>query len=168
MKRHVFGSCTILALALAITPVSALADGEQKGLEGVWLADITPAYCDGTWRPLPNVLPFKGLYMFGHDGSLTNEGAFPVSTPRRSSGLGAWQHAQAKKYTARFQFFRYKDDFATLPDDGTFLSLRRVVSAIVLQDDQFTSQDAFQDFAINNSPIPGSSGCNTVIATRIE
>jgi hypothetical protein len=168
MKRHVLGSCTILALALAITP-SALADGEQNGLEGVWLADITPAYCSN-WLPIPGAVTFRGLYMFSHDGSLTNEAAFPFSTPRRSSGLGAWRHAQAQTYTATFQFFRYKDDVATLPDDGSFLAMRKVASTIVLHGDQFTSHDAFQDFDFQNSPIPslGSSGCNTVTAQRVQ
>ena len=169
MKRHVLGSSTILALALAMTPASALADEESNGLKGVWLADITPANCSN-WLPIPGAPVFKGLYMFSHDGSLTNEGAFPVSSPRRSSGLGAWRHAQAPTYTATFQFFRYKDDFATLPDDGSFLALRRVASTIVLHGDQFTSHDAFQDFDFNTVPIPsaGSSGCHTVTASRIR
>jgi hypothetical protein len=169
MKRRVFGSCTILALALAIMPASALADDEKNGLEGAWLADITPANCNN-WLPIPGAPVFKGLYMFGHDGSLTNEAAFPVSSPRRSSGLGAWRHAQAQTYTATFQFFRYNDDFATLPDDGSFLAMRRVASTLVLHGDQFTSRDAFQDFDFKNMPVlfPGSSGCNTVTANRIQ
>jgi hypothetical protein len=96
--------------------------------------------------------------MFGHDGSLTNEAAFLVSSPRRSSGLGAWQHTQAQRYASTFRFFRYNPD-------GSFLAMRQVTSTIVLNGDQFTSVDTFQDFDANNNPNQ-STGCNIVTGIR--
>jgi len=98
--------------------------------------------------------------MFGHDGSLTNEAAFLTSSPRRSSGLGAWRHAQAQTYTGAFRFFRYNAD-------GSLMVMRRVATTILLNGDQFTSFDKFQDFDANNNPLP-TTGCNIVTATRVQ
>ena len=157
MKR-IFGSCIVLVMALAATQSIALGQ-ETPGLEGTWFADVTPVDCQ-TGAVIPNVLPFRGLYMFGHDGSLTNEAAFLASSPRRSSGLGAWRHAQAQTYTGAFRFFRYNAD-------GSLMVMRRVATTILLNGDQFTSFDKFQDFDANNNPLP-TTGCNIVTATRVQ
>jgi hypothetical protein len=158
MKRT-FGSCTILFLGLAAMQMIASAQA-TPGLDGIWYADVTPVDCN-TGLVIPNAPTFRGLYMFGHDGSLTNEAAFPVPNPRRSSGLGAWGHTQGQMYAGAFRFFRYNPD-------GSFLTLRRVTTTIVLNGDHFVSMDIFQDFDADNHPISaaGSSGCNTVAATR--
>jgi hypothetical protein len=142
MKR-IFESCMILVL----------------GLEGVWFADVTAIDCQ-SGAVIPNVPTFRGLYMFNHDGSLTNEAAFLTASPRRSSGLGAWQHTQAHNYNGAFRFFRYNPD-------GSFLTMRKVTTTIALNGDHFTSVDVFQDFDANNNPI-ASFGCNTVAATRVQ
>jgi len=133
---------------------------ETPGLEGIWYAVVTPVFCQ-TGLVIPNAPTFRGLYMFGHDGSLTNEAGFLVSTPQRSSGLGTWRHTQAQMYSGAFRFFRYNAD-------GSLQVLRRVATTIVLDGDQFVSMDKFQDFDADNHPISavGSSGCNTVTATR--
>src|SRR5215510_11857988 len=127
MKKRIVQRCTIFVLGLALTQtiVPAQEAEETPGIEGVWFAVITPVDCN-TLLPLPNALPFRGLYMFNHDGSLTNEAAFLVpGSPRRSSGLGAWRHTQGRTYTATFRFFRYNPDF---PDqrDNSFQATRKV------------------------------------------
>jgi len=156
MKRT-FGSCGILFLGLATINIASAQ--ETNGLEGIWYAQrITPVDCQ-TGLVIPNAPIFRGLYMFGHDGSLTNEAAFPVPNPRRSSGLGSWGHTQAQMYSGTFRFFRYNAD-------GSFQTLRKVTTTIVVQGEQFVSMDIFQDFDADNQPITGSSGCNTVLATR--
>jgi hypothetical protein len=163
MKR-IFGSCTILFLALValqtIASAQETSSSGTNGLEGIWYADVTPVDCH-TGLVIPNAPSFRALYMFGHDGSLENEAAFPVPNPRRSSGLGAWRHAQGQMHAGTFRFFRYNDD-------GSFLVLRKVTTTIVLNGDQFFSMDIFQDFDADNHPIStiGSSGCNTVTARR--
>jgi hypothetical protein len=158
MQNRFFQSCTILVLGLAAIQTAASAQ-ETPGIEGVWFADVTAVDCQ-TGAVIPNVLPFRGLYMFGHDGSLTNEAAFLVPSPRRSSGLGSWRHTQAQRYTSTFQFFRFNPD-------GSFMVMRRVTSTIVLNGDEFTSMDTLQDFDANNSPI-SSMGCNIVTAIRVQ
>ena len=91
MKRT-FGSCTILFLGLAAMPDDCCRRrGARPGLDGVWFADVTPADC-GSFLIIPGAPTFRGLYMFGHDGSLTNEAAFPAasSRPLILSAVPAW------------------------------------------------------------------------------
>lgn len=159
MKKRIFGSCTlfvVLSFAAALTSASAQ---ETPGLEGVWFSDITPVDCQ-TGAVIPNAPIFRGLNMFSHDGSFTNEAAFPVPTARRSSGLGTWRHTQAQTYTSTFRFFRYNAD-------GSFLAMRKVSITIVLNGDQFTSFDKFQDFDADNNPLP-TTGCNIERAIRVQ
>ena len=157
--RRTFGISTILFLGL--TAAKFASAQETNGMEGIWYAIVTPVDCTSLLA-IPNAPTFRGLYMFGHDGSLTNEAAFPVVSLRRSSGLGAWRHTQAQAYNATFRFFRYSNT------DGTFQTLRTVFTNITLAGDHFTSIDMFQDFDADGNPIsgPGTSGCNVVAATR--
>ena len=148
--------CTILVLGFAAMQTAASAQA-TPGLDGTWFNVVIPANCQ-TFTPIPGAPTFRGLYLFGHDGSLTNEAAFLVASPRRSTGLGAWRHTQAQSYAGSFQFFRYNPD-------GSFLSLRKVTTTIELNGDQFTTKDMFQDFDANNVPTQ-STGCNIVVATR--
>jgi hypothetical protein len=162
MKR-IFGNCTIFFLGLAALLTIASAQDtnglDPNGLEGIWWGVVTPIDCHSR-LVLPNAPSFRALYMFGHDGSLTNEAAFPVPN-HRSSGVGAWRHTQGQMDMGTFRFFRYNDD-------GSFQTLREVTTTIVLSGDRFFSFDMFQDFDADNHLIPtaGSSGCNAVTATR--
>ena len=158
MKR-IFVSCTVLILGLVAMQAIASAE-ETPGLEGIWYVVVTPVDCH-SGLVIPNAPIFRGLYMFGHDGSLTNEAAFPVPSPRRSSGLGTWRHTEAQMYAGTFRFFRYNAD-------GSFQTLRKVTTTIVLNGNQFVSMDQFQDFDADSNPLsgPGTSGCNTVVATQ--
>ena len=160
MKTRIFQSYAMPMLALGLAATQTVASAQETpGIEGVWFAEVAATDCQ-TGAVIPNVTPFRGLYMFGHDGSLTNEAAFLVPSLRRSSGLGAWRHTQAQGYTSTFQFFRYNPD-------GSFMVMRRVTSTITLNRDEFTSIDKFQDFDANNSPI-SSTGCNVVRAVRVQ
>jgi len=169
MKKGIFRSCTILVLGFAATQTIASAqerrDAEETpGIEGVWFAIVTPVDCN-THQVIPNAVSFRGLNMFSHDGSFTNDAAFLVpNIPPRGAGLGRWQHTQGQMYTATFQFFRYKPD-------GSFLVMRQVtLKTIMLNGDQFTSFDQFQDFDANLNPITsvGSQGCNIETARRLQ
>jgi len=166
MKKQSFRTCMILTLGLAAGLTNASAQ-ETPGLEGVWLSFVTPVSCDLPHLPVPNGVPFRGLNMFSHDGSMTNEAAFFMAgIPRKSGGLGGWRHTEAQMYTATFRFFRYKDD-------GTFLGMRQVtLETITLNGDQFTSFDRFQDFDASFPPQPiqgpGTSGCNIETEIRVH
>src|SRR5215469_13706292 len=105
MKKRTFLSGAILILGLAA--MQAVASAQEPGLEGLWLANVTNVDCQ---TKQPQAVTFRALYMFGHDGSFTTEAAFFMPSPRRSSGLGAWQHTQGQAYTSTFWFFRYNPD----------------------------------------------------------
>ena len=85
MKR-LFGSSTILVMGLAAMP-SFLTAQETPGLDGVWFATVASAVC-GSFLSIPGAPTFRGLYMFSHDGSLTNEAADRKSTRLNSSHSG--------------------------------------------------------------------------------
>ena len=163
MKRR-FGSFIILVLGMAAVPALLSAEG-PPALDGVWSAVVAPAVC-GSFINIPGAPTFRGLYMFSHDGSLTNEAAFPAAFEppailQRSSGVGAWRHTQAQTYTGSFRFYRYNSD-------NSFHALRVVTTTIVLAGDHFFSQDMFQDFDLDNHPVsPAVTGCNTVVGTRV-
>jgi hypothetical protein len=157
--RRIFGSSTILLLAFAAAQTIASAQ-ETPGIEGVWFGVITPVDCQT--RMPTGASPFHALYMYGHDGSLTNESANQTPTAPRSSAVGHWQHTQAQNYTGTFRFFNYNPD-------GSFMLLRKVTLNIALGGDQYTSFNQVQDFDWYNNAIPGSARCNIVRqATRIQ
>ncbi len=154
MKRHIFRGGAILVLALAASLATASAQ-DGPGLQGTWFANVTNIDCQSK-VPLSS---FRALYMFGHDGSYTTEAAFFAPSPRRSSGLGSWQHAQAQSYTAVFWFFRYNAD-------GSFLATREVTQTIQLNGDQFTSFDQFTEYDANDRVT--STGCAASIGKRAQ
>jgi len=157
MKKRIFRICTILVLGLAAMQTIALADDDSPGIEGLWFANGTPADCQ-TLTPLgPTGL--RALYMFSHDGSLTTEAAFFGPSPRRSTGLGAWRHAQGRTFTSTFWFFRYNQD-------GSFLEMREVTLNIQLNGDQFTTVDKVDVYDANGQLI--STGCAISRATRAQ
>ena len=163
MKKSILVSCTMAVLGFAAIQTVASAQ-EPSGLEGFWFAVVTPVTCD-THVPIPNALPFNGLNLFSHDGSLTNEAAFPMAVPLRSSGLGGWQHTQGHMYTATFRFFRYQEGG---PGLVSFLVMRKVSLTILLNGDQFTSFDMFQDYDAANKPLMVRKlGCNIETNTRL-
>jgi hypothetical protein len=178
MKKRVFRS-GILVLALGAIHMIVSGQGQanptdqaSNGIEGVWFAVVTPVTCSKPHLPLPNAVSFRGLNMFSHDGSFTNEAAFPAAAPLRSSGLGGWQHTQANMYTTTFRFFRYQE---TVPGMVSFQVMRKVTITLALDGDTFSSFDEFQDYGADNNPLPPSvppapptSGCNIETAFRVR
>jgi hypothetical protein len=154
MKKRIFRSGAILVLGLAAIQIVASAQ-ETPGIEGLWFANVTNVDCQ-TGAPS---FTFRALYMFIHDGSLTTEAAFFMPSPRRSSGLGAWRHAQARTYTSSWWFFRYNPD-------GSFLETREVTQTIQLNGDHFTTVDKVEVYDANDHLI--STGCAVSAGTRAQ
>ena len=178
MKKRIFRSCIlVLALGAVQTIIPAeekpkAADQASHGIEGVWFLVATPATCSVPHVPIANAVSFRGLNMFSHDGSFTNEAAFPTPSPLRSSGLGEWQHTQGNMYTATFRFFRYQESG---PGMVSLLVMRKVTITLALNGDTFSSFDEFQDYSVDNNPLPPSvppapptSGCNVEAGYRVR
>jgi hypothetical protein len=158
MKKSIL-NCTMI-LVLGAAAMQTIADAQETpGLEGVWFTDLTPVNCQ-TGTPIPNVLPFRALNLFSHDGSLTNESANAVPTLLRSSGVGRWQHTQGQMYSATFRFFNYNPD-------GSFMLMRKVTFTMALNGDQFASIHQFQDFDFNNKPL-STMGCLIGTSIRLQ
>jgi hypothetical protein len=156
MKTRVFRIGTILVLCLAAAQAIALADDDTPGIEGLWIVNVTPVDCQTRATSGPT---FRGLNMFIHGGSFTNDAAFPTPSPRRGVGLGAWRHIQGRTFTFTFWLFRYNPD-------GSFLEMRKVTSTIELSGDRFTAADVVQVFDANNALI--LTGCATEAGTRAQ
>jgi len=121
IKRLILVSCTMAVLGFSAIQTVAFAQ-ETPGIDGAWIGNVIAADCQPPHTPLPNAVPFRALYMFGHDGSLTTEAAFFVPIPPRSSGLGTWRHTQGQTYASKFWFFGISrmvrsSRFGGYPDD---------------------------------------------------
>jgi hypothetical protein len=109
MKRRILVSCMMTVVCFSVVQSVASAQ-ETPGIDGIWIGNVVAADCT-SHMPLPGAVPFRALYMFGHDGSLTTEAAFFVPVAPRSSGLGTWKHNQGQTYASKFWFFRYKAEW---------------------------------------------------------
>ncbi|MBZ5624172.1 MAG: hypothetical protein LAQ69_36560 [Acidobacteriia bacterium] len=165
MKR-MFSNCTmVLALGLAAMQTMASAqekrdDAETPGIEGVWISNVTPINCQ-TGAPLAPAANVRLLYLFNHDGSVTEEPGFlpPTSGLRLSSGLGTWRHAQAQTYDAKLRLWVYN------PDNSIAL-MAVFTKTIELSGDVFTGKGFRQDFNVNGTLV--SQSCIAEIATRAQ
>jgi hypothetical protein len=158
MKR-IFGSCTILLLGLAATQVIASAQA-TPGLEGVWISNVTPINCQ-TGAPLAPAANVRLLYLFNHDGSVTDEPGFlpPTNGLRLSSGLGTWRHAQAQTYDFKLWLWVYNPD-------NSIAVMAVFTKTIELSGNVFTSKGVRQDFNVNGTLV--SQSCIAEIATRAQ
>jgi hypothetical protein len=157
MKRFLV-TCTMTVLCFAAIQTVAFAQ-QTPGIEGVWTGNVVAADCQPPHTPLPNAIPFRALYMFGHDGSFTSEAAFSVPIAPRSSGLGSWRHTQGQMYASKFWFFRYKTD-------GSFLSFREITQTIQLNGNQFFTFDQIEEYDANNQLT--FSGCAVSTESRAQ
>jgi hypothetical protein len=144
---------TVIAL---VTQTSTLAQSPQKqqGIEGVWDATITIVRCDtgaaiGTGH---------AILMFIAGGSLTD--ITPDSV--HSAGLGTWRHLRGPNYTVIDRFFVFNTDGSF---SGTQVVTRPDI-ALIRTDNKYTNTATSEFF--NSADQLVSTGCSTVIATRLD
>ena len=150
-------SCLALATLIAlVTQTSSLAESAQKqqGIEGAWDATITMVRCDtgaaiGTGH---------AILMFIAGGSLTD------ITPDfvHSAGLGSWRHLRGPNYTATDRFFVFNTDGSF---SGTQVVTRPDI-ALSSTANEYTNTATSEFF--NSADQLVSTGCSTVIATRLD
>jgi len=151
MRKSIFCTCAILALALMGSQTVALAQ-DAHSIVGTWNVSVTVKNCS-TGAVIRTV---RSLQMFSHDGSFTET----ASTFLRGSSLGSWDRTGGETYNATFWFFRYNPT-------GTFASFAQALDSVTLSDDgnTFTASGTIQDFDASNNLI--STGCVTHSATRL-
>jgi hypothetical protein len=150
----------LMAGALVGTGARVQASGDKaqvRAIEGVWAAVVSIRDCQS--QAVLFTFPTMEIYIRG--GSLLLENS---STPEaRSTGMGTWQHAGGRDYTAAYRFFAYNPD-------GSVFGVLRVSSTIRLnaRGTAFTTSasDTFEVSDLNGTAI--EHGCGTRQGTRLQ
>lgn len=133
-------------------------DARARVIEGVWLPVVTISDCQGHV-----VTTFPSMDLYTRGGGLV---AFGAVIRADQIGLGAWQYAGGRRYTAEYQFFNYTPFGA--PDgtpDGTLLKVSAVIQ-LNAAGNKFTSTET--------ADIVDAAGnvfariCGTRTATRLQ
>ena len=134
-------------------------DARARAIEGVWLPVVTIRDCQT--HAVLATFPSMDLYVRG--GGLVVFGAVRQSD---QIGLGAWQYAGGRRFTAEYQFFNYTPFGA--PDgtpDGTLLKVSTTIQ-LNRAGTAFTSSET--------GPVVDGAGnviaqvCATRQATRLQ
>src|SRR5678816_3264471 len=135
----------LVSFAVAV-PVGAQA--AERTIEGVWRTAVTPRNCQ-TGEPV-GVAPFPGLFTFHDDGTMSEYGIGPGSSPAlRSPGHGVWQREQGwQGYSFSFTYYRYDAS-------GLFIGSQKVAATLELgaSGDEFTTKSVVEVFDANDNKL---------------
>jgi hypothetical protein len=153
----------VMALAILQTTVTAQ-DGEEqeRSLEGVWRARITPRNCV-TGIPNPTAA-FEALFTFHKGGTISAWVQNSVITVTRSPSHGLWKRERGwSDYSFKFVHLRY--NLTT----GELSASQVSGGTLVLGEngDEFTTDASTTSFDVNGNPI-GSGGCSNSVGTRFK
>ena len=150
----------IVMAALTVAFSFASAQGSERTIQGVWRTMITPVNCQ---TGVPLIPPFRGQFTFNKDGTMSEYGIGPGSSPAlRSPGHGVWQHEQSwQDYSYAFTYYRYNSS-------GVFIGSQKVTSALELgaSGDEFTTNAVVQILDANDNVI--ATFCARAAGTRFE
>ena len=156
-------ACALVSLVAAIalgTSGVASAQAPERTIQGAWRTMVTGLNCQ-TGDPLGP--PFPGLFTFNKDGTMSEYGIGPGSSPAlRSPGHGVWQRAQGwENYSYTFTHYRYDAS-------GVFIGSHRVTSALQLgaSGNEFTTQADVEVLDANDNVI--ATFCAMAAGTRFE
>ena len=156
-------ACALVSLVAAIalgTSGVASAQAPERTIQGAWRTMVTGVNCQ-TGDPLGP--PFPGLFTFNKDGTMSEYGIGPGSSPAlRSPGHGVWQHELSwQNYSYTFTFYRYNAS-------GVFIGSQKVTSALELgaSGDEFTTHAAVEILDANGNVI--ATFCAMAAGTRFE
>ena len=142
-----------------VVPLGAQA--AERTIEGVWRTAVTPLNCQ-TGEPV-GVAPFPGLFTFHDDGTMSEFGIGPGSSPAlRSPGHGVWQREHGwQDYSYTFMYYRYNSS-------GVFIGSQKVTSELELaaSGDAFVTKSAVQVLDVSNDVI--GRACASAAGTRFE
>jgi hypothetical protein len=151
--------CLVAAIALGTFDVAS-AQAPERTIQGAWQTMVTGVNCQ-TGDPLGP--PFPGLFTFNKDGTMSEYGIGPGSSPAlRSPGHGVWQHETSwQDYSYTFTYYRYDSS-------GVFIGSQKVTSALELGEsgDEFTAHSAVEILDVNGNVI--ATFCAVNAGTRFE
>ena len=137
------------------------AEAAERTIEGVWRTAVTLLNCQ-TGQPL-GVPPFPGLFTFHDDGTMSEFGIGPGSSPAlRSPGHGVWQREHGwQDYSYTFMYYRYNSS-------GVFIGSQIVTSELELaaSGDAFVTKSAVEILDVSNN-VTGTV-CASAAGTRFE
>ena len=136
---------------------SALSDGQERTIVGVWQMALTSVNCQtgDVVRTIP------GLWTFHEGGTMSEFSSAPGLSPAvRGSGHGVWQREPGwQDYSATFIFYRYDAS-------GVFTGSQRARIGMTLgaSGDEFTATSAIEIRDANDNVT--FTGCGTPSGTR--
>jgi len=149
----------VLVSFAVVVPLAAQA--AERTIEGVWRTAVTPLNCQ-TGEPV-GVAPFPGLFTFHDDGTMSEFGIGPGSSPAlRSPGHGVWQREHGwQDYSYTFVYYRYDSS-------GGFIGSQKVTSQLELaaSGDAFVTKSLVEILGVNNNVI--ATACASAAGTRFE
>ena len=132
---------------------------EVRKIEGVWLPIVTIKDC----KTDAVIATFPSMDIYVRGGGFIGFGAV---TQADQIGMGAWQHAGGRNYTAQYQFFGYTPFGA--PDgtpDGTLL---KVTATIILNADGTAFEGSQTGDVVDFAGNVLGHVCGTRTATRLQ
>ena len=148
----------LVSFAVAV-PLGAQAAG--RTIVGVWRTAVTLLNCQ-TGQPV-GVAPFPGVFTFHDDGTMSEFGIGPGSSPAlRSPGHGVWQREHGwQDYSYTFMYYRYNSS-------GAFIGSQKVTSELELaaSGDAFVTKSAVEILDISDN-VTGTA-CASAAGTRFE
>ena len=151
---------TRLMWVLVSLAVPLGAQAAERTIEGVWRTAVTLLNCQ-TGQPV-GVPPFPGLFTFHDDGTMSEFGIGPGSSPAlRSPGHGVWQREHGwQEYSYTFVYYRYNSS-------GAFIGSQKVTSELELaaSGDAFVTKSAVEIIDLSNNV---TTVCASAAGTRFE
>ena len=151
---------TRLMWVLVSLAVPLGAQAAERTIEGVWRTAVTLLNCQ-TGQPV-GVPPFPGLFTFHDDGTMSEFGIGPGSSPAlRSPGHGVWQREHGwQDYSYTFMYYRYNSS-------GVFIGSQKVTSELELaaSGDAFVTKSAVEIIDLSNNV---TTVCASAAGTRFE
>lgn len=161
-QKNTLSLATLLLTLVLATTLTAVGQSEHsgsaKGLGGTWHIQVQLQNC-ATHAPMG--APFESILSFHQGGTMSGTTTNPAfAAGQRTSDYGVWSYNGSHTYNASSEAYIL---FAAGPfPKGT----QRLVQAISVEGDEFTSVATVQFFDVNHVQVIG--GCAVATGKRFE
>lgn len=151
----------VLAVVFAISMTAAAQSaesGSSRGLSGTWRVQVALQNCATHVQMGP---PFVSMLSFHRGGTLSGTTANPAFAPgQRTSDYGIWSSLEDGNYTAA------SEAYILFPAGPFVAGTQRIVQAISVNGDRFTSTATVQFMDVNHVQVLGA--CAVATGTRFN